>query len=108
MLSRRKLDMWQRLLELDMTVKVIRVEDLFPPVDLDAGLLAGLDTDQLDRRIPSRENLAHPDEGDGVWDVKRHVAVHLNGIVRTNRVLALFQERDVLSDPLVAVWRSVW
>ena len=42
MLSRGELDMRERLLELDVPVKVVRVQHLFPPVDLDAGFLAGL------------------------------------------------------------------
>lgn len=37
-----ELDVRQRLLELHVTVEVVRVENLFPPVDLDAGLLACL------------------------------------------------------------------
>lgn len=34
-------------MELKVTVKVIRVENLLPPVDVDSGLLASLD--ELDR-----------------------------------------------------------
>ena len=42
MLSSGEFDVWQRLLELDVSIEVIRVENLFPPIDLNASLLASL------------------------------------------------------------------
>lgn len=42
-----KLDMRESLVQLEVTVKVVRVETLFPPVDLDAGVFDRLD--ELDR-----------------------------------------------------------
>jgi hypothetical protein len=41
-LASGELDVGEGLLQLDVAVKVVRVEDLFPPVDLYAGLLASL------------------------------------------------------------------
>lgn len=43
MFTSGKLDMRQSLLELDVPVKVVRVEYLFPPVDFDAGGFDGFD-----------------------------------------------------------------
>jgi hypothetical protein len=41
--ARGKLDVREGLGELLVAVKVVRVEDLFPPVDLDPGVLDRLD-----------------------------------------------------------------
>lgn len=43
MLASGEFDVRESLLEVDVAVKVIRVQDLLPPVYLDAGLLACLD-----------------------------------------------------------------
>ena len=38
----RKLDVWQGLVQLDVSVEIVWVETFFPPEDLDAGVLNSL------------------------------------------------------------------
>lgn len=53
MLSSSELDMRQSLLELEMSIEVIGVEYLFPPVNVNTSLLASLRR-QLDLSIKSK------------------------------------------------------
>lgn len=57
MLAGGELDVGERFLQLDVAVNVVGVEHLFPPVDLDACLLACLQALNVDHTVSERLTL---------------------------------------------------
>lgn len=105
MLASGEFDVREGLLELDVPVKVVGVKDLFPPVDLHAGLFCSLGCQQ--GRDVETVCAAHSDKGNGVGNIQTHVAIDLDGVVGSDSLLALPQVFDVLADTLVSVRRAV-
>lgn len=107
-----KLDVRESLFELDVPVKVVRVENLFPPVDLDAGLLDGLggvsgESHNMYRCRSNNKLDTHPDKSNSIRHVQAHITIHLQRVVGTNRITALFEVFDILANTLVSIRRTV-
>ena len=92
-----------------VTVKIVRVEDLLPPMNIDFLVNASLKTiHQLRGQIFLKDLPTHLRKLDSILHVQAHVAIHHDREIRAHSLSMSLQELDILPHPRGTLMRSVW